>query len=142
MEIEEIKRLWREHKEERILDFSDLIRLFDDEKAGGTWFKCPCGASGHLALMRWMSHDRCLSGILNCLILEKQWIVNMPLGLVAGLIKKEEERYLSLLKKAPAIVRKVVAKRGQSEETFHFLRDTHGIDEDTTRAILGHPNFT
>ena len=136
MDLEEIKQRFFAAKA-GVLDYEQLIRHCEDEEVGGVWFSCPCGSDNHLALIRWLGLSRCLSNVLTCFVTDQQWLVRMPEGPdPAGIVKGEEEKYLRLLERAPAIVEKAVCERGWSAETLAYLHDTHGIDLDTARSVM------
>ena len=138
-----IKTAWLAAKagilEERQLVFVKLQRTHgvDDPPHGNEirFYKCPCGGRDHYASRSTVEVDRghWPSEILNCYETGKQWLVRHPD--VPGIIRGEEEKYLKLLERAPAIVAKVVAQRGWSDATLAFLKDTHGIDEDLAREL-------
>lgn len=56
---------------------------------------------------------------------------------VAGIIRREEERYIKLLERAPKIVKKWFAKREITGESLAALHHTHGIDPTTVEDVLG-----
>ena len=120
------------------LEESDLVyvrtsRVGDCE---WRWYVCPCGSDEHYAGRPMVSEGLSQSPgrWLTCFKTELQWFVRRTD--VEGVIREEEEAYLRLLDAAPAIVAKVVKKRGCSEETIAFLEDTHGIDRDISEEIM------
>lgn len=138
MTYEGIKKRWCESKE-GILEESDIgVVIKKEHFQGREWYfyKCPCRGDDHLAMRTFIEEgfSRHLSPVLNCFFTRKQWLVR-PVD-VAKVIKDEEEKYLKLIEKAPALVKKIVAKRGWSDETAFFLEDTHGIDRELAQSII------
>ena len=117
-----------------VIDRHDIkVMLREDDR---WWSVCPCGEDDHYASNALVTEGFCRfpCDILNCYITGKQWLIR-PVD-VAGIIRKEEEAYIKLIKSAPNIVSKIVGKRGVSDETFAFLKDTHGIDRELAEEIL------
>lgn len=136
MDHDEIKRRFFESKA-GVLDEPDLRPAGRTEVRGRPYllYDCPCGGTDHVA-MRAFEDDgfsRFPADILNCFVNRLQWLIR-PVD-VAGTIRREEEKYLDLIRRAPAIVAKVVARRGWSEETLAFLEDTHGIDRELAESV-------
>ena len=135
---DDIKESWFSSKipslEENQLNFVSVIRSED----GKEWraYDCPCGGKDHCATrpMAQDGYSQYPSDILTCYINNRQWLVR-PVNVVA-VIREEEEKYLKLVAKASRIVRKIVKKRGLSEDTLLFLKDTHGIDRELVQEIL------
>ncbi len=48
--------------------------------------------------------------------------------------------FARVLEKAPAIIRKVVGKRGLTGDTLAILHHTHGIDPETVSAVIEVPS--
>lgn len=142
MTREEIYKIWLDAKAGQVNEH-DLVQ----RRTEGYWpdtifyYDCPCGGKDHHAA-RYVSadpNDRTISAaklscVLNCYVTDKQWLIR-PVD-TAATIKGEEEKYIALLAKAPAIVKKVVAKRGWSEDTKAFLLDTHGIEGEVAEEIV------
>lgn len=128
---------WREPK--GIVDESDLVAVALAATAtAGQWYECPCGGD-HAAWRPWVKEDGekyvgCLGPILTCFVTDRQWLIRAVD--VGSIILAEEVAYINLLGRAPAIVQKVVAKRGWSEETRAFLADTHGIEAELSQSIV------
>jgi len=130
---EEIKRQFFASKE-GILDSSDLIQSVCIVNEDFLRYVCPCGSSDHDAIRFYypmqlgeMSAEP--SDVLNCFDTRRQWLIRPPN--VVGMIESEERKYFELLRHAPAIVKKVIDKRGKSDLAFDYLLDTHGIDRET-----------
>ena len=138
MTFDEIKNNWFANKE-RIISESSLHFIRACRNKNGKlymYYKCPCGAADHAA-MRAFVHDglsQYLSPVLNCYYTLKLWLVQSPD--IIQIIRDEEEKCLNLLSRAPEIVRKVVAKKGWSNSTLQYLKDTHGIDEELSQKIV------
>ena len=102
------------------------------------YYKCPCGADDHCASRAIVDYTEnqgsSLSCVLHCHITGRQWLIR-PKDIV-DIIRREEEAYIKLTEKAPAIVKKVITKRGWSYETRKFLFDTHGIDEELANECM------
>ncbi len=58
---------------------------------------------------------------------------------VESTILAEERKFSALLKKAEAMVPKIVEKRGMSGDTLAFLHFTHGFDPETVAGIVDVP---
>ncbi len=137
MDFEEIKQQWFAAKS-GILEESDLTEVGRDDDY--IWYECPCGGSDHNASRAFIreGYSKFPSTVLNCLFSGErgwqQWLIR-PVD-VAAVIRGEEEKYLALLKRAEPTVRKIVAKRGWSDETATFLKDTHGIDREIAESFV------
>jgi len=120
---------------EGVLEESDLEEIERDPK--WIWYVCPCGETDHAAARALICEglSQSPSQVVTCFVHNRQWAVR-PVD-VGEVIRGEEEKYLSLLKQAAAIVPKIIARRGRSEETFAYLKDTHGIDRDVAEGVLG-----
>lgn len=125
---------WLERKE-GVIGLEELGQGVPDEEADGVWFRCPCGGKDHVALARYIHEglSKWMSPVLNCYMDNKQWLIQRPD--TQRVIREEEEKYLQLLEKAPAIVEKVTRRKGWSEETLDYLWDTHGIDRETALSL-------
>jgi hypothetical protein len=149
---EELYPRWREAKAGAI-DQNDLREPgpgFEhlQNHPNGTWHVCPCGGEDHAAyrpletFYRIDEHgcrvpaSRSPAQVLTCFETGQQWLIRVD---VAGTIRREEERFLDLLNRAPRIVAKVIRKMGRTDAAFAFLKDTHGIDRDAAELILETP---
>lgn len=104
----------------------------------GLWAACPCGGTDHHAWVPWEMGDdtynplgQRLGSVLTCFSTGQQWLLET----VAHTVRLEELSYLILVAQAHKIVTRVVKKRGWSEETIKFLKDTHGIDRELAEEI-------
>lgn len=137
MDFNELARQWMAGKS-GILDAADLVEVCRDDQ--WIWYKCPCAADDHCASRAFIVEgmSKFPADVLTCLFSGErgwqQWLIR-PVD-VAGVIRNEEERYLALLKRAEPLVKKIVARRGWSDETAAFLKDTHGIDRDIAEAFV------
>ena len=132
MTFEDIQKAFFESKA-AILDESDLVYVKAETFREQEWlfYHCPCGLDHKHLAMRVVFQEglsKVRADVLNCFKNNLQWLIR-PVN-VAGVIEQEEKQYLSLLKRAPAIIKKVLAKRALNEETIAFLKDTHGIDKE------------
>lgn len=129
-------RRWFDHFA-GVVDAGELEVISAGELDGreGTWLACPCGDETHYAWRPLEDFGLSLSpaDVVTGFVCGRQWLVRTD---VAGMIRKEEESYISLLRRAPKIVRKVLMKMGETEEAFSFLHDTHGIDRETVESCL------
>jgi hypothetical protein len=130
---------WYESKS-GVIDLHDLNIVKyknDDPDFMGHWCDCPCGSDEHWAWLPWYTRDGDIypkhGDVLTCFVTDKQWLIRQPD--VAGRIFAEEKKYIELLTTASALVEKVVKKRGWSEETKLFLKETHGIPMDISQDI-------
>ncbi len=115
---------------------------------GGSWITCPTFNPTHYALWPFVEYDpenpkphvgrgMQRGDIVTCFKCCKQWFVRDPVRPdIEGIIAGEEQRYLTLLANAEITVTKVAQRRGISEDTVHFLHETHGVPKDVSRAIL------
>ena len=135
MEFEEIKRRWFEAKE-GIIPLSDLQQVKHVGDILHRYYICPCGSEDHYGSRPYdpgalLDEYGC---VLTCYDKNKQWLIKKTD--IQQMIRTEEEHYIKLLEKAPSVVKKVIAKRGWSEETKAFLLDTHGIDPELAESIM------
>ncbi len=135
--VERYKEEWMSNK--KFIDMHS-IRIVDKiESVSGSELLvydrcvCPCGGKDHYALWPRVDHvfhdGRSHADLLTCFRNNQQWLVRWPS--VKKVIESEEMSFYKLMEMAPGIVRRVIAKRGWSEETISFLFDTHGIDRET-----------
>lgn len=121
------------------LEEKDLRYCETRERHPGSWlcYICPCGSVEHYAVRSIISDPDAYSSypspVLNCFETGQQWLVR-PVN-VQEVIREEEERYIQLLERAPAQLKKVVARRGWSEATIAYLKDTHGIERELAEEI-------
>src|SRR5689334_10141708 len=137
MTYDEIKAKWFAAKA-GILNEQDLKLLHSEVFMGRTllFYDCPCGGKDHLAARSVIQTDFSQepSPILNCFETRQQWLVKPPN--VKGIIRTEEEKYLKLLKLAPKIIAKILAKYGLSDNTLFLLKDTYGIDPEIVDMFI------
>lgn len=126
-------------KDKTRIDVREL-KPVGDEKENSEWYECPCGC-GNLAyrprIIEWQTFVG-MADILTCFRTDgsvRQWFIVTD---VAGIIRGEEQRYLDLLNRADPICTKAFRKRGVSEETYAFLKDTHGIDREIAEGFATH----
>lgn len=136
MEFDDIYKAWMEAKE-GVLEEDDIewVVLSADGQRWQTC-KCPCGGKDHVAMRPFLQEGRSSfpGDVLTCFVTRKQWLIRT--ASIEGIIRNEEESFFKLMTRAPAIVRKIVKKRGWSDETALFLKDTHGIDRALAEEIL------
>jgi len=133
--ISDLYKVWFEHFQ-AVLDCRDVQEVKREVFMGRhlVWYECPCGGKDHYAARLFYADglSMTLSPVLTCFINNQQWLVRTD---VAGSIKDEEIMYFRLLKRSTKVVEKVTKERGRSDETVHYLWDTHGIPEEIVRDL-------
>ena len=121
-----------------IIKHEDVVVLESPTHQPYVWVRCPCGVKGHLGY--WPKVGKDMSDVITCFESRQQWLVK-PERDLPGIIYDEEASFIKLLESSPALVNKVSAKRGISEQTVAFLKDTHGVPKGISRGIMGLPEI-
>ncbi len=110
------------------------------------FYVCPCGGKDHWATRcRDVSEPPMfpdgLSRVLHCWETGKQWLIVESWEFTAGIIHREERKYIELLDRAPEIIERYMRKKAISrsdlcEEHYADLYSTYGIDNDTVKSVL------
>jgi len=114
---------------EGVLRESDLVQ---PAKMKDRWtYRCPCGGNDHCA-------SRLFDSLfVHCYQHNRQWLIVDNAEYVASIIRSEERKYLKLLERAPATVKRFFKRREITGETVSACWHTHGIDIDTILFELG-----
>lgn len=135
MLIGDLYKVWFEHFV-AVLE-ADTLKEYHRGRFMGqdiVWYECPCGGDHGAARFYYAEgYGTTLSPVLTCFINNLQWLVKEQT--VADIVRGEEEAYFKLLSNAEKIVRKVMKEREKSDETLHYLWDTHGIPEEVVNDL-------
>lgn len=118
-----------------ILNESDLVAVEHLSDKYTQYYVCPCGDKDHYAVRRLIIDGLQWSVVVNCLEKMLQWAVRPPTYDIVGIIEQEEIKYAKVIERADKIVPKEIKKRGDVPETYAFLKDSHGIEEELAKEI-------
>ena len=118
------------------LDSLEFVRTVRDDHGEWNHYACPCGGDSHYASLPSIVEglSKHLGDVLTCYETGRQWLVSRASAVTV--ILDEERRYIDLLARSAGIVNKVVKRRGWSEATIAFLKDTHGIDREVAEGVV------